>query len=133
MPVPAKSQWLSLVHVQSAEPLAGEVVPAPISSAGSGPCCFHGFLKLRSRSEFAPPNLPIRSIVRLAAPAAPARISSNPSTELPQKNAALTPESMARFTWSYIASDQYSSWPTETKALALSSRDGSACVSIFEM
>src|SRR4051794_30857632 len=106
------------MQVQSALPLAGDVVCAPIRAAASGPCHFHGVLNVRSRSEFGPPNLPTRSITRLAAPALLPRTSSTPSTELPQKNAACTPESIIAFTCSYIPTDQYSSCPTDRNAFA---------------
>ena len=48
------------------------------------------------------------------------------------REANLTPDSIARFTFSYIANDQYSSWPTDKNAFVFKSRPGSAWVSMFE-
>ena len=54
-------------------------------------------------------------------------------TELPPKNARLTPASRALMALSYISRLQYSSCPTEIKPLARSRPSGSVCVSTLEM
>ena len=91
-----RASGCSLTQVQSAPPLAGSVVRAPISVAGSGPCCFHLPAKRVQRGCAASPNLPTRAMTRCGWPWAFGQSGTTPSTELPLKNAALTPASMRR-------------------------------------
>ena len=136
MPVPAKSQWSGLRQIQS--PAAGDRVDVCGRRSGS------------PRSGRARVSGPCRgSLLRLVADAAeeaharddPARAAVGRGEQRRRRRRRCCPTGTRRsgprrspaWTLSYISSDQYSSWPTDSHPLARSRPAGSAWVSAFEM
>ena len=122
IPVPAKIQCFSWTQIQSRPARSrGRRLRAPISVASFGPLCCRAA---------APPEAPFlaHSSMRAELPdpadhavgrpgRALGRNGITPQQVSPLKKATFSPAAIAALTFSYISSDQYSSWPTESKRL----------------